>query len=213
MSRVLAIFFDFDGVIMDSMHLKLESYCFALQQYNFSRLDINRIQLRLAGLSRHEVIAAIVGELNGTPPGIDEARRLGKRFSEHDDSLVSSMEPVPGTIDFLNLISRDYFTAIITGTPQLSINKVVDIHDLGKYFNSINGSPETKAKIIQRLLKSNNFKTEDVVFIGDGKADQDAANECGVRFIGLNRKGCSFVARDAWKVVDNLSDLSTFFIK
>jgi phosphoglycolate phosphatase-like HAD superfamily hydrolase len=213
MNSILAIFFDFDGVILDSMHLKLESYCFALQQYKFPRSEIKRIQLRLAGLSRHEVISTIVSELNGTPPSIDEARQLGERFAEHDDSLISAMKPVPGTIEFLNLVSCDYFTAIITGTPQLSINKVVNIHNLGKYFNSVNGSPETKPSIIQRLLKSNDFKIEDAVFIGDGKTDQDAANESGIRFIGLKREGCSFIERNAWKVINDLRDLLPTFKK
>ena len=120
MNPILAIFFDFDGVILDSMHLKLESYCFALQQYNFPRSEIRRIQLRLAGLSRHEVLYAIVNELNG-PPSLDEARQLGESFSEHDISLISAMKPVPGSMEFLKIVSRDYFTTIITGTPQVSI--------------------------------------------------------------------------------------------
>ena len=89
----------------------------------------------------------------------------------------------------------------------------MNIHNLGKYFNSVNGSPETKPSIIQRLLKSNDFKIEDAVFIGDGKTDQDAANESGIRFIGLKREGCSFIERNAWKVINDLRDLLPTFKK
>ena len=52
-----------------------------------------------------------------------------------------------------------------------------------------------------------------MIFIGDGKADQDAANENSIRFVGFKREGRSFIEQDAWKVVNDLRDLSPSFKK
>ena len=54
---IKAICFDFDGVIMDSMGLKLDAYCFALQQFNFPYAEIKDLVHTLAGLSRQKMLA------------------------------------------------------------------------------------------------------------------------------------------------------------
>jgi beta-phosphoglucomutase-like phosphatase (HAD superfamily) len=43
-SRPAFIFLDFDGVIMDSMALKLESYCHAFAGLGFGREAIRKLQ-------------------------------------------------------------------------------------------------------------------------------------------------------------------------
>ncbi len=62
---VKAILFDFDGVIMDSMGLKLESYYFALQQFDFPPADIKDLVHTLAGLSRQKMLTLMYEQLSG----------------------------------------------------------------------------------------------------------------------------------------------------
>jgi len=59
------ILFDFDGVIMDSMDLKLDSYCFALEKFNYPRQIIKEVQYKFAGLSRYKALRLMYKELSG----------------------------------------------------------------------------------------------------------------------------------------------------
>ena len=64
---IQGIFFDFDGVVMDSMDLKLDSYCHALERFGFSRGDIRNLQYLHTGLSRYKVLVHIYETLSGQP--------------------------------------------------------------------------------------------------------------------------------------------------
>jgi phosphoglycolate phosphatase-like HAD superfamily hydrolase len=207
MNPVTTIFYDFDGVIMDSMHLKLESYSYALEDYSFSRDELHEIQLRLAGLSRYEVMKTMVHELTGIAPAPNDLKKMGERFAVRDDELIPQMKHVPGSLDFIKATFRTVYSAVISGTPQRALEATLDMHNLKPFFSSINGSPEAKAHIANRLLSENGLDPSEAIFIGDGKTDQEASEECRIRFIGLKRDGFSFAEKRSFMTVSNLTEL------
>lgn len=204
---IKAIFFDFDGVIMDSMSLKLEAYCECLREFNFAREDMNRLVREHMGQSRHRIIVRIYEELTGqkiTPEIFDRA--LAK-FNEMDDANREKMQFLPGSLEFIQRVHADRFTAVVTGTPEDFILKATSHHDLDQYFDIVRGSPDTKRNIVTTLLKEHTLDPEASIFIGDGKTDQDAADHCGLRFVGFDNGDFSFDPTHAWKVVTNLNQL------
>ena len=82
---IQGILFDFDGVIMDSMGLKLDSFCHALERFMFSREDIKAVQDRYTGLSRHKILALIYEELSGQSITDSIQAELSERFTDHDE--------------------------------------------------------------------------------------------------------------------------------
>jgi phosphoglycolate phosphatase-like HAD superfamily hydrolase len=201
------ILFDFDGVIMDSMELKLDSYCHALERFRFPRDDIKSLQNLYTGLSRHKVLVLVYEKLSGQRITDPIRTELYDRFADHDESSRSLMSPVPGSLPFLDAVHARFYTAIVTGTPDDVIERTVAFHKLGIYFDAVCGSPRSKQEIVEALIAGQNIDRDKFILIGDGKTDQDAAEACHIRFVGLNQGAASFEPVRAWKVVSSLLDL------
>jgi phosphoglycolate phosphatase-like HAD superfamily hydrolase len=204
---IQGILFDFDGVIMDSMELKLDSFCHALERFRFSREDIKAVQDRYTGLSRHKILLLIYEELSGQSITDSIQAELSDRFTDHDERSRPLMSPVPGTMQFLEAVHSRFYTAIVTGNPDDVIKRTVAFYQLGNYFDAVCGSPRSKQEIIEELIAGQNIDRDKFIFIGDGKTDQDAAEACDIRFVGLNQGAASFDPSRAWKVVSSLLDL------
>jgi phosphoglycolate phosphatase-like HAD superfamily hydrolase len=202
-----AIFFDFDGVIMDSMGLKLDSYCYALEQFNFTREAIKDLVHVHAGLSRHKILDLMYEQLSGHKPSKMIASELVERFTDHDDRSRVLMQPIPGTLPFLDHVHTLCYTAVVTGTPQDVVNKTITYHALAPYFDEVRGSPQSKVEIVEEIISDQDLSRDQCLFIGDGKTDQEAADTCHIRFVGLNYGTVSFTHSRAWKVVPSLMDL------
>lgn len=204
---IKAICFDFDGVIMDSMDLKLQSYCFAFERFEFPQMRIKELVHTYAGLSRHKMLALMYEQLSGDNASDSLNRELLERFTDHDDRVRPLMQPLAGTLSFLERMHAHCYTAVVTGTPQDVINKTVAFHNLGHYFDEVRGSPETKETIVEDLMSRQDIPRDQWIFIGDGKTDQDAAETCRIRFVGVDTGDMSFVPGRAWRVVSTLMDL------
>jgi phosphoglycolate phosphatase-like HAD superfamily hydrolase len=202
-----AIFFDFDGVIMDSMALKLDSYARALDEFNFDRADLNRIVVEYTGTSRHRILTVMYEELAGERiPEKVFAEALAK-FNREDAASVPRMPRVPGSLEFIQRFHADRFTAIVTGTPHDVIQHTAKFHGLTEYFDVIRGTPDTKVQIVTEEMEKQQITPEQALFIGDGKTDQLAADACGMRFVGMAGEFSSFEPASAWRVVSNLNEL------
>ena len=208
---IKAIFFDFDGVIMDSMTLKLDAYCECLSEYNLARTDVDGIMREFMGQSRRKIIVKLYEELVGEkiPPSVFDSAL--HRFNEMDDAAREKMEYLPGSLEFIKAVHEGRFTAVVTGTPEDFILKTSAYHDLDRYFDVVRGSPDTKRQIVGELLAGNDLSAEESIFIGDGRTDQDAADHHNMRFVGMDNGDSSFEPDSAWKVVSNLNELTPLF--
>jgi phosphoglycolate phosphatase-like HAD superfamily hydrolase len=204
---IRALFFDFDGVVMDSMHLKLEAYCHAFAGQGFASDEVNRIQTREAGIARQRLLGIIYRELKGEelPPELYESAL--ERFNQHDEASRVRMDFVPGSQAFLDKVRGRYFTAVVTGTPQDVIDRTVAHFGLGPYFDKVCGSPVVKVDHLQALAASRGLRPDQCVYIGDAVKDQEASVACGMPFAGLDRGDHPFDADKAWIIVESLHQL------
>jgi phosphoglycolate phosphatase-like HAD superfamily hydrolase len=204
---IKAIFFDFDGVIMDSMTLKLDAYCECLDGFGFARTDVDRIMRERMGQSRYRIIVEIYEQLLGKtiPPDLFETALA--TFNRLDEAAREKIQFLPGSLEFIRKVHADRFTAVVTGTPEEFILKTTAHHNLDQYFDIVRGSPDMKPDIVAELLRDHSIRTEESIFIGDGKTDQDAADCHGIRFVGFDNGDYSFDPDSAWKIVTNLDQL------
>jgi phosphoglycolate phosphatase-like HAD superfamily hydrolase len=202
-----SIFFDFDGVIMDSMALKLDSYAHALRQFEFDRAALNQIMVEHTGTSRHRILRVMHQELAGTPISEENFDRALADFNREDAASVPRMPRVPGSLEFIERFHADRFTAIVTGTPHDVIQQTSEFHGLMAYFDVVRGTPDTKVQIVTEEMERHQIVRENALFIGDGKTDQLAAEACGIRFVGMAGEHSSFDPATAWRVVSDLNEL------
>jgi phosphoglycolate phosphatase-like HAD superfamily hydrolase len=202
------VFLDFDGVIMDSMALKLESYCHAFEGMGFDRDAIRKLQLASAGLSRYKTIPLMYEALSGEAmPEAVYAHALA-RFNSHDDASRDKMSLKEGAGEFLAAaLECKVPLAIVTGTPQEVIEKTVAHFGLGMFFARICGSPGSKLQHLERILGEYSLRADRCLFAGDAIKDQEAAVAVGMPFAGVNNGDDPFRAEGLTVEIKHLGAL------
>ncbi|MFZ8934580.1 MAG: HAD family hydrolase, partial [Bacteriovoracaceae bacterium] len=83
-----------------------------------------------------------------------------------------------GFEEFLRQCSQKLF--IISGTPEIEVQKVIKHKEIESRFEMILGSPKTKYENLERIFEKHDLSKG--LFIGDGKVDYQSANEYGLDF-------------------------------
>jgi phosphoglycolate phosphatase-like HAD superfamily hydrolase len=203
------IFLDFDGVIMDSMLLKLDAYCFALAEFGFTREAVLEEQLKYAGLSRSRAVPLMFRGLAGREVTGDEAARILTRFAEEDIRLRPQMHLLPGVEGFLREAGRrEVPLAVVTGTPQEVIDGTVNFFDIRQWFREVHGYPPAKPEHLQGLLTRHGLRPDEALYVGDSIIDIRSANEVGIPFIGVNRGDDPFAGMTMVAEVKGLGEVA-----
>ena len=202
------IFLDFDGVIMDSMTLKLDAYCFAFKEYGFPREKIREQQLMYAGLSRSRALPIMFEALAGKPMSGKEAQRALHLFGEEDDRLREKMRFMPGSLDFLKRAHNLFPLVVVTGTPQEAIEKTIAMFELQPFFKEVCGSPPVKSEHLQSQLVKHGLKPEQALYVGDSIQDYKAANFAGMPFVGVDNGDHPFADLNLAVELRSLAELS-----
>ncbi len=203
----LWIFLDFDGVIMDSMALKLDAYCFALQEYGFPRARIREQQLRFAGLTRALTLPRMFEALAGSPLPEEAGRRALQRFNQEDDRLRSRMQLKSGAREFLLALRNRIPLVVITGTPQAAIDETVAFFQLASFFREVCGYPPVKAEHLRAQLEKRNLAAGQALYVGDAIKDFEAAEASGIPFVGINNGDNPFVGKSLAAEFPGLGEL------
>lgn len=183
--RFKAIFFDFDGVLAESVATKDQAFRTIYQPYGQDVIEkVLAHHRRYAGISRVEKIKYCHQEFLDIALDDPALEVLTQQFSNLVEDGVIQCETVVGAVEFLDREKprRDLF--VISGTPEDELRRITTARNLNDYFKGIYGSPRYKEEIIKTLLKQYRYHPDDVLFIGDGLTDYEAAMACGLPFAG-----------------------------
>ncbi|MCC7073413.1 MAG: HAD family hydrolase [Deltaproteobacteria bacterium] len=182
--RLRAVVFDFDGVIVESGDIKTEAFLELFADHPQHLPAIKRHHLDNLGISRFIKFAWIYEHLLGLPFDIGEKVRLGDRFSAIVFQKVCETPFVPGALESLELLSRAGVHLVVSsGTPQDELDRIVDARGLRRFFAEVHGSPTEKAAAVAHVLQRWALHRDEVLFVGDGTTDHQAAAQSGVRFL------------------------------
>jgi HAD superfamily hydrolase (TIGR01549 family) len=182
-----AVFFDFDGVILDSVDVKTQAFADMFSQYG-PEIEKAVVDYHLAngGVSRYEKFKYYYNNLLNKKIGPRKLQSLGEEFSEMVIEKVLNSEFVPGAIETLrNLKQQKVPCFIASGTPDYEIKNIVKYKELEAYFKEVHGSPQKKEQIILDISKRYRYKLSECLFIGDAITDYNAALKCGTKFLGV----------------------------
>lgn len=177
------IFFDFDGVIAESVSAKTDAFKEMYLPYGEEIANqVVEYHINNGGVSRFEKFKYWEKKFFDKDINEEKVNELAKQFSNLVlDRVINSME-VPGVNAFL----RKYFNKlnfwIITGTPTIEIEIITKELDIISYFKGVHGSPKNKRYWTENLLKRHNLKREETLFLGDATTDQDAAEYSKLHF-------------------------------
>jgi beta-phosphoglucomutase-like phosphatase (HAD superfamily) len=182
---IRGILFDFDGVIVDSVDIKTQAFTHLFRHYPVEiRQQIASLHLTHSGLSRYDKFKIIYKEFFNQLITTAELEQLAAEFSRFCVDKIVSVPYVKGALEFVSNYHRSYSLFIVSSTPELELQAIVERRGIAAFFKGVYGTPRTKAEIIRMILKQKKLSPENAVFIGDAMSDFTAALECGTHFIG-----------------------------
>jgi len=177
------VFWDFDGVIKDSIDAKSKAFEELFSDYGENL--VNRIRLhhqKNSGVSRYQKIPLYLSwvDANVTDERIEE---YVAKFSKAVKQSVISSPWVPGVWGYIKANFKRQVYVIVTATPQDEIEEILDRLQLRLFFHEVYGSPIDKSNVIRDFLISHDYCPEKTLVVGDSKTDFIAAKNNSVPFL------------------------------
>jgi phosphoglycolate phosphatase-like HAD superfamily hydrolase len=180
------VFWDFDGVLMDSNNVRTCAFRHSLENYPRSEVQELIIFHELnGGLSRYVKFDHFFNNILKVKPSKETLDECLRKFNDYCVShlndkklLISETKEMVFRLSSLNIDQH-----ITSGSDEEELNKLCNNLDIAKYFRTIKGSPVPKTENIKSVLMELGYDLKKCVMIGDSINDRDAAASNGISFI------------------------------
>ena len=188
LKKYKVIFWDFDGVLMNSNAIRDLGFEIVLKDFPKSEVDkllnFHRIN---GGLSRYVKFRFFFEKIRNIKITESEVQEWANRFSEIMKKLLFDHDLlINETLSFVKQHSDDFQMFIVSGSDQRELRFLCDELLISKYFINIYGSPTPKNELVSRILNQNNIKKEQCILIGDSINDYEAAKHNKINFLSYN---------------------------
>ncbi len=182
------IFWDFDGVIMDSMPVRNKGFELVLKDFPDEQVQkLMEFHLKNGGLSRYVKFRYFFEEIRKEKVSEQQIKEWASEFSIImkklllDESLLIT--------DSLNFIKKNYLNFkmhIVSGSDQAELRFLCNELSIAQYFLSIHDSPIAKTELVNQLLLQHHYTKVSCMLIGDSINDYEAAKVNEITFYGFN---------------------------
>lgn len=177
------IFFDFDGVLAESVSAKTEAFKALYLPYGEEvAAKVVDHHIYHGGVSRFEKFKIYHNTFLNKEITESEVQELAKEFSKLVLEKVIQADEVMGATDFLKKYASKHNFWIITGTPTAEIKIIVEARELDSYFIELYGSPESKKHWTEFIIEQHKLNRDECLFLGDATTDFDAAEFSKIHF-------------------------------
>lgn len=178
------VFFDFDGVLVDSVPIKTKAYQEIFKPFGNDAVKlITEYHIANGGIDRYKKIEYVLNKLG---KDIKFVNRLANEFATLVKDLVIQSESIPGMIELAVSLKRNGIPAyIVSGTPEIELTSIVESRNWQHHFKGVYGSPRTKVQIVDSIFEEHKYNRKKSIFIGDATTDYNTALQCGVWYIGV----------------------------
>lgn len=177
------IFWDFDGVIKDSVGVKTDAFERLFLPYGTEIASrVRQHHEANGGVSRFEKMPLYLtwaGEL--VSPAQVEA--FCDRFSQSVLQEVIDAPWVSGVREYLLQHCAEQYFVLVTATPQEEIEHILVALELAHCFREVHGAPTQKASAIRAVLARQKCVPDQALMIGDAETDRQAAQANAVPFL------------------------------
>jgi len=185
-----ALFFDFDGVLADSVDVKTQAFV-ALYENRSPDIVSAVVAYHMAhgGVSRMEKIRYYETELLGHAYDPNEVSRLCKLFADLVVEKVVASPEIPGAGEALIYWHKRLPLFVVSGTPEEELRTIITLRNMDDLFAGVYGSPRKKDEILQSIITEHALTTIRCLMVGDAMTDYDAAQATGIPFLGIVADG------------------------
>ena len=190
LNKYSTIFWDFDGVILNSNEVRTEGFKYIFDSYSKKHIDmlINYHTIN-GGLSRYEKIEYFSQKILDKKLNEQEKKQYAELYGNYcRERLCDKNLLIKNSINFISENHKNFDFHLVSASDEKELIYLCSNLNIKKYFKSISGSPVNKIENIKRLLKSNNYIESKCCLIGDSINDKVAAIENSISFFGFNNK-------------------------
>ena len=184
---IRCVVFDFDGTLVDSNPIKRDTYFEILADTPGSSAVVEAVLAQNPGLDRHAVLARVHAELSkrGAEP-LPAREELVVRYSRICEERVAGCSPLPGALETLALLRATHALYLDSATPSDALERVVERRGWSEHFRGVLGGPASKLDNLRWIAGREGIGSREMLYVGDGAADRDAARGFGCWFLGFH---------------------------
>ena len=177
------IFWDFDGVIKESVSVKTDAYLELFKPYGSDVCkQVKNHHLANGGMSRFDKIPLYL-KWAGLEQNDAEVQNYCDKFSRIVKDKVIASAWVPGVEEFLQNNKENYIFVLVSATPQSELEYICKSLKLTGVFCKIYGAPASKSESIKISMLHYEVDASSCIMMGDAQADIDAARDNDIDFI------------------------------
>lgn len=200
------IFWDFDGVILDSNEVRDKGFLEVLKEFPEDQVEaLLAFHRKNGGLSRYVKFRYFFEEIRGESISDEEILKLSEEFSVIMKRLLTNPELLIKPINEFLIRNKAKRMHIVSGSDQDELRYLCKSLGIDKYFISIHGSPTPKIQLVQNVLESERYERSNCVLIGDSINDFEAAKANGIDFYGFGNES---IAKFSTTIVEGI--ISTY---
>lgn len=199
--KTINVVFDFDGVIVDSNHLKSKAF-FDIFDHLCPSTTVTQVLNDLPFGNRYDIIKNILLRSFGK---IEERiyLELLEAYAKLTTHLVSYCNYIPGAYEFITGLNKGFNKFINSATEDSCLFEILNNRCISHFFNGVFGNSKTKLQNLELIHEISRCDKSSIVFIGDSLSDYYSALEFGCKFIGFSNNNTinwgnvdTFVAKD-----------------
>ena len=175
------VFWDFDGVIKDSVEVK--SAAFERLFASYGQIVSDRVRAhheKNGGVSRFEKIPLYLSWSNEVVTD-KKIQEFCVKFSLLVKQAVVDSLWVAGFLEFIECHYKKKHI-LVTATPIEEIEEILQILNIRHFFYKIYGSPDVKSESIHETLSDLKISSKHAIMLGDSESDYKAAKDNNVLF-------------------------------
>jgi phosphoglycolate phosphatase len=186
------VVFDFDGVLVDSNAVKRQAYFDifaslgsraepAVREVLDGDVDGDRFQMIRRMLTRLDDEEVLVSPAALETLVVQYAERYNDICEEH----AATCPEVRGASAAIARLAETHPLYISSATPEAPLRRIVERRGWSRFFRDVLGRPRSKAENLRVIMEREGLAGADVMVVGDGRRDLDAARLVGARFVGI----------------------------
>jgi HAD superfamily hydrolase (TIGR01549 family) len=177
------VFWDFDGVIKDSINVKTEAFVEIFKELGSEITQkVKEHHIANGGMSRFEKIP-LYASWAGKELSNEDIIEYSDKFSQIAVQKVIDSNWVLGVEEVLRKNPLRQKFILVSATPEDEIRYILKKLDIYNCFLSVYGSPMLKKTAIKRCINEYLVNPKDCIMIGDAIADLEAANANSIDFL------------------------------
>jgi phosphoglycolate phosphatase-like HAD superfamily hydrolase len=170
-------------VILESAEVKTEAFLELYADHPDKLGSIRAYHISQAGISRYVKFEHIQRNILGLPYTEEDKRRVSAEFERLTRERIFRCPQVPGAEPLLRGLRGRVLRIVGSGTPQAELELIVATRKMEDWFEELWGTPRVKADILRDVMARYGLAPGQVLMVGDGMSDYDAARAAGTRFL------------------------------